>query len=148
MPGTPENSLRGGPGRGLLVTACSRDPPDRPHPGGGGVHRKHLEAMGRAPLPPLEAGPGARHTERRPDAAGPAVPQTKHGSGGPARTSHLTAHVKVAGTKHRSAVTGAGGAAHARTAGFRLPPGRVCHSQGRAPRGASFTASDTPVRPI
>lgn len=69
------------------------------------MHRKHLEAMGRAPLPPLEAGPGARHTERRPDAAGPAVPQTKHGSGGPARTSHLTAHIKVAGTKHRSAVT-------------------------------------------
>lgn len=128
MPGTPENSLRGGPGQGLLVTACSRDPPDRPHPSGrGGVHRKHLEAMGRAPLPPLEAGPGARHTERRPDAAGPAVPQTKHGSGGPARTSHLTAHVKVAGTKHRSAVTGAGGAAHART------PGSVC------PQAASAT---------
>lgn len=101
------------------------------------MHRKHLEAMGRAPLPPLEAGPGARHTERRPDAAGPAVPQTKHGSGGPARTSHLTAHVKVAGTKHRSAVTGAGGAAHARTPGSVCPQAasatvRAVHPEGRA----------------
>lgn len=97
------------------------------------------------PLPLLEAGPGARHTECRPDAAGPAVPQTKHGSGGPARTSHLTGHIEFTGTKHKAVVTGVGGAAHVRTElpgamdQFRLPHRpHLPQSEPCTPRGELY----------